>query len=833
MTYLLRQPTNTPREASGEFVHPNYVATAPSIAPVDNVYVQERARLQIQNERGIFVDAKIIKWKSIDYPIDGADETATIGVDGLDYEKLGGADKQHFAELLDDLSPDRLVRVILGGGAVRGGSGGRGGSSRGSQVLFIGYPMVSSFGWTSRAQTLSATCLSRAQERMRTGFNQQIAGRKMLADPSQDTGEGTDRTSPTVVTVSGLPAVFNEGGKPNRTGAGYRMVDPQSTLGTKGDHTIYLWTTDNAPGAKFWSYADALRAVAWFWVQNAGGSPPINVVKFLRDTQVFLEAGPNPTADDPWASKMTSVVEGVSIQSMNADEAFAVLCDAAGLHYHYPIAMVDASLTGPDPVDRGRGLKAEEFLRVFATIGDSQEFGETRNRQTIAPTVHDLPRDRPFRDYAGINVQTKAELNRAASAQIEIDRRAVNGTTYLGGYTEYEVSLLLRPGWAPHAQLDNITDSEAATAAIAFWQAQFWDDGEFAEVSRIPNSLYHSGHPGHSQVADVFRLWIFPDDPSIVDVTALARTSGFFTADRYNVRTAAGDDSLAFSESDIGGGIAAARSPLWAPHARPFGNTIARKNTATTEVAPIVRIHFGTGLAANTPPAVNDTGWTEFVGDVRILEDRAAIRINEGNMFNGYGFRENPEDILGGGDPDGPEHAGLAIANYIRGLFWVQCTCTVRGDRRLSTGTSFGGSSFTRQRVRVIDTGLDRFRLRYRRQSFSPQAGNSFLQWSPVVSTEPADEDIPEFEDRDDSQALSDLASRERRRIVHDTVAGDLEIIYLDTTFLPGDGISGVDGLGIRFNAYTHVARVAHVNDQGGQRTRLILSDLRTAPELG
>jgi len=818
-------PFNAPAKNDGTLRHTHDMPAFVANTPKDLSFVQTPAHLLIECDRpGYFRDGAPFKWKSIDDPLDGADCQATIGIDALDVEKLA---TEHFSHLLDKFRGDRRIRIVQGTIGSRG--------LRGDvQYIFQGFPQVESVTWGPNRQSMSLTCLSEAQEKLRTGMAHKIAGRYMRSRPDQT----WSNDSPDHRLVTALPAVFNPNGMPNRLASSAYFVDTGSALETLPAIPISLWTADNDSAAEYWTYVQALRTVAYLWVL-ATPNVPVSVREFLSDTETLQTDPPaegDPQRLDPFIARLMCKVEGISVQSMNVDEAFAVLCSAARLHYHYRLHTVSVKTTPGDepPAQLPRSTaQPEYYLRIFAPIQQPEEQEQTPGeitRTMIPPTVHDIPRDKPFRDYTGASTRTKIEANRASHAQLTIDRRAINAPWYVGGHVEYEVSLLLRPGWPPHSYLDNITTQAGQGAARDYWFDEFFTSSEF-DLNRIPNSVYHSEHPNHLPYADVFRLWVFPDDPTLVNPTQLYRDSGAWTVLRYHTYQYLDDDGqplespiLMYAHPTWGGGLAPIVVNQWVPRRRPFYDTIARRNLMTTDRAPIVRVHFGVrdanGNYTTNVPEPDDDDWVEFVGDVRILEDRAAIRFNEGNILNAPCFCENPDDPWG--DSLG---LGLAMLNYAAGHFWVQVTCTVRDDRRMEHGISWPGSSAIREQCELYDLGYQRFRKRLRRQSFDPNAGNSYLQ------TFAADD--AEYEDRDDTTALAAFAAREKSRILYDSISGSLEIFYLDPTYLPGDSFDGCQGLGIKFNKFAPIERVRHINDKAGQRTQLMLTDLRENPEVG
>ena len=405
---------------------------------------------------------------------------------------------------------------------------------------------------------------------------------------------------------------------------------------------------------------------------------------------------------------------------------------------------------------------------------------------------------------------------------LPFDRRGIDPFT-----DRFEVTLLLRPGWLPHANLDNVTqgieeDDEnpaiaerarkaAIDAALAFWDDEFSKEASDDNGKVIgPGSVYHTQHPDHYTVSDVGRLWIFPDDDTWVDADYL--TSGNSRYEREHWPAALyspwQDDqnrTNVLRHATLGGAIG--ESWDWVPRRRQFLDLIGRVD-ATGDRAPILYLTF-----TDTDPqaALNRrNNWVPYKSAPHIDPDSAAITLTEPNLFTAESLK---------GDPDADD--GAMLRAYMEGRFMVAITCTLLGDRRMSTSRSGGSAALSRQRHRIVDLGYERFRIRQRRGQ------NSFLNVQPV------DED-PEYEDRDDTPALERLAMGEARLMAQSPVAGSFEIPFIDQTYKLGDSFSGAAGLGIEFATYPEVISVEFVNSQeADMRTIVHLTDLRDSPEVG
>lgn len=790
-------PALDPRDA---FADGAPSALAGRQSPV-RLYVERRGR------SGTFVPNEVIDWRSIDWPMDGADKTAILTVGGIDPNNPEAFPTPpnpmpgipHFVDVLAQLHPDRRILLVQVAG------------KRDRQVLFTGYPQPTTIQWGPDRQSMSITCICEAQDKLRHGPEQQITGRFMRYVP----GGEWNAQMPDAMLVGALPAVFNPRGRPNKMG-----VTGQTALGLEapdGDtHRLFLFSDDDYPGAGLWSYCDALRYVC-FWYVLSGGNP-VDVADFMADTASLSGVGPRPSSRDPFERRITArCADDVSIQSVDAETAIVTLCERAGLHCD------TETVTEPS----GRVPVGTDKLRVFAVLEHAEDIRAELDRSMRQPRRFDVPRDIPFTDYGGYTTQEIAQANASQGGTLTIDPRVITAPHFLGGYLELEATFLLRPAWIPHPQLDDVmrdADPEGnerrILAAIAYWETQFPLLVRPGETL----SVYDSTHPNHYQVAKVFREWIFPDDPMInretydpIDnPTGLGRVGGAFQEKRYSVYVEPdepGSDGkhggLVYTDVVWGGGLARSVVDTWLPRRRRFRNTIGRQDKSTTNTTPIVRIHFGTGevneQTGPVPPAPNDPGWVVVTGGPEILDDRAGIRLPHPNILSGPPF-------VSGLD------ARTAIRAYIERDFWVSVTATVRGDARMTYRPTRRGSPVSRVRAQFIDLGVDRYQRRMR--------GWGLSHLDQIVDDEPA------FSTRDDQDRFERDCDHMADAMAGARVAGTLSLFYLDGTYAPGDSFGGISGLGIKFQDMPHVERVRHINTGDGYRTDLVLTDARHAPEV-
>lgn len=739
-------------------------------------------RIRLQLSFG-FPLPETLEVASISYGLGASDDTMTLTWKH-DAAKL---DTEHFADMLARLPPDKLILAYIM-------------YRKPGDMLFAGTPIVDSIQWTARSQGFRVTCLSDGQMQARHGPQQQIQGRYMLVNP--DWYEHDD--DPVFREVTTLAPIFNAGGKPNR-----QAITSPIKPGTR-TYWISLFTEDDAPGAEYWSYGDALRHVVMFYGLKTGF--PVNVNDFLRDTDEYVGQDYNGAAPDPFVRGITRRVDdNCSVQSANLDEALAILTDSAGLDYQI-------GMLGRDRV-YARYIGGYR-LRIFGRRTDPEDTVD-QGRQQWQPGAHDLPRAKPFVDYTGWTPPEIAEFNACNTAQIEVDHRRITRPVFLGGHRVHEGAFLLRPGWLPIANLDTIEDGleteaekEAArAAALRYWIREFTPEYRAGAVhERTPRSIYHAEHPYHASVADVFRLWIFPDSAEI-PAADLSRgdnedeDSWVWKLSRYQPSDLEGQSW--YRHLKYGPGFSPDAVDEWVARWRPFGNTIGRVSTKTTNLAPVVRIHFGTGLASKLPPDADDDGWRVVLANVDVDTRRAAIRFTEANIFRGPTFLADPNN-QGGKN---------AITAYINRDFWVSITATVRGDQRMIYAPRPAGGG-TLHRTQLVDLGFDRFRHEQRLAVYAH------------IGLVPADDDVAPYTGRDDTDALAAYGDRMAAEMAMPTVAGNASIFFLTRQYSPGDAITGVAGLGIEYERRPIVQRVTYTVIDGDVQTQLILTDLRGNPEV-
>lgn len=751
----------------------------------------------IETARGSDVFAlapQIVDWSSIKRELDGADDTASILVSVLDASKRtapASIGSEHLRDVLDLLHPDRRVRIALTPGKDP------------ATFLFQGYPVSTSPSWSPGHQSVTCMCVSEGQMRLRSTPGAQVMGRMMRYSP----GRAWNPAEPDLVEVQTLAAVFNPDGKPNM------LPERLETTIDRASHILFAFDEDENPSAAYWNFADAIRYVAAHYVNQTG----VSIEALMLDTAALVGlVGTTPgDSGDPFLARMTARVEGVSIQSMNPEEALVALCKKAGLHLHLAITVA------------GEGVNAKPAwaVRIFAVLEKESDESATRERRMGSPKVRDIQRDAPFTNYAALELTPGDIKNRnlAQNAQLTFDRRAYNRVVILGGAREFQVTMLLRPGWLPNPDLDLVIVGPPAINKIDFWEDAYGYEDTVGETEdKEYHSLYHPKHPDFAAVADVLRKWVFPDDESYMNEDGVTSPYAKDREAPWDQPLLYGPfdssfEHLIYAERDVGASIPIDEVREWIPRRRPFLPTIQRYDRASSSKTPVVWLNFS---ATDPFSALRDPHWVRFTGGVRFDPTRAAIYFTDDNLYASPAMRSVPQDPNTGMIPAylGMNEDGSFGAPH----FFVAVTCTVRGDRRLSHAVSMSGA-FTSERAKVIDLGFSRFTSRR-----VIDQGHGKLRLASAGETD------PEYMPRDDSAALTAYANRVGLDVSRESISGSWEADHIRTDVELGDSFAGVPGLGMEFDNYPEVKAIEWTKGpKEGLRTVYHLTDLRHAPDLG
>lgn len=752
-----------------------------------------------------------IDWSSVLSGLNEVGTSAHLVVRALDASKLTSAGKLgagHLKHLLEKLGVNQRVVIAKTRGAGQ------------LYIIFSGFPVAGSMSWSEKHQGIAWTCVSDGEEWIKHLQSAQIIGRIMRKYPFKDPDTFSNSTNFDLIEVDVWPPMFNAGGQPNMLN---QVLQLPNTAGMR------VFAGDGDKDAKFWHYANALRYVASFYASYVN----IDVLPLLRDTTDFITQEAGGSSSDPFSRLMLQRVDGVSIASMSAHEAIAALCGAAGLHFE--IARRRAN----------QGNQMTHWMRIVAPVTNAVEDRATRSRNMVAPESRNIPRDAPFTNYTGFAPADIADRNAAQQSHLTADDRVINKPIVLGGPQDFEVTLLFRPGWKPFRHLDldiaNIADGPPpedmtpmdalALKMLEFWVGEFGDEAEEREDNGVPKSKYHTQHPDHHEVADVGRLWIFPDtadymtpNSDFLEESPYARQMGPWkeATKVYSPYANLQNTVLIYTHGVYGGGLPADVVRDWVLRRRPLGNMLSRTNLQVEDFSPRVEMNYKDATPEEAMQAGN-RNWIPFTGSVLIDPTRAALWIKEDNLLlspkldfeAADGSRFNYiEAFIGLNSETGRLHT----PNGSR--LWLRVTCTIRGDQRLISRPPQTHQVLFRQRCKIIDMGFDQFRRSSRVH------GNSAYRANP--------EPDARYQDREDATSLDNFARDRQDQLDRLAVGGDWEANYIEDRVRLGDSFRGVEGLGVGFGTWPVCTAIEYIKDpDAGYRTKFHLSDLRHAPDVG
>ena len=778
-------------------------------APIDWSDQHPEVLLYVEDEFDEFVPVSNATWATVNRQRDGADTTCTI-TGMLDAEQLtdaGSIGNDHFQHAVARFQSNRrvLVKQIEAGLA--------------APFLFRGWPGEVTLHLDQQRFTVLCGC--EGQALLRDSALAQIYHVNMifdsLAEPESPLPASAWRS------VEAVEPVFNPHGRGNRS-AGTYDLELQTPDGPQ-IVPVHLFADPHDDDAERWTTVQALRYLLMFHLGWFGAAASVlSVAEFFEDTQLenLHLLGPNQSGTNPFVRYMTTQPESLSVQSLNLDEALKLLCSLAGLHYEVDLVS-DGDAVDPQP---------KHVLRVWANRQVGEDYGGYD--VMAAPQEVDLALDPPFTAVGDRTPHEVAEQNRVQQGAVSLDDRAKTHSVVLGGRREYEMTLLLRPGWLPHTYLDNLSTAsdEVKTTARNWWISQF--AAPFVGVSRVRDTPYHTCHPDHdllldpethgaintdhhSPYSEVGRTWVFPDTwryllTSGTEPTSdWARTTGTWSAAWYSPVGSA--NRLVYFSSTKGGGCFVMSQDT--PRSRPFLAPIAATEGAQNSEI-VVRFYWG---ALNIVSGWEDAaGWSEYKGKPIFDARRAALSLTDADLWRSPLLIRQSRRML--------EH-------LIDGEFYVSVTCRVVADARMFTQNN---PTAARPRWQVVDYGFDRFKLRDR------SSQNSHLRHQLNTLGLWIDEDN---DNRDDQSALDAEGARLAYFAGAQAVAGSPMTPWIDRTVRLGDAVTGIAGLGISFEThYPDVAAITYTNHQAGDSgegpgrgiqysTTLALTDTRDNPAIG
>ena len=521
----------------------------------------------------------------------------------------------------------------------------------------------------------------------------------------------TDSLTRECVRVGSEPAVFNPGGFYNchPTPLKFNSENPNGIVHVfcDTDHKRRTWPPYVGESAEPWTVARILRYLQWSALQpelvqpgtnnpevydrpqyssvtsptSTSWIPELRIAHHRDNYQTAetgsnrLQVGPNlsdlvepyllrtdagdPT--DPQAQAMLRRPSDLVVDRMTIMEAFAHVCDIAGLVFSVEHD-IDTSgnawtylrFTVRGDRDLHGGIGGGEDTPGGTTPGSgSQSDGAIGNpgfrdasgtRKTTARGVYlycstdklDNPAGNTPESFAIAAVRRDSSFKGMLTQEHSGQRRK---TLVLGDATQYEVTLQLLPGWSTNSNWDiNPADSAAVQAAIDYIASQAWT------LTYGPVRVDYASK-------NVGRWWVLNED-------------GFFESSQYKRAFGPWNEDahwLPFKWQSAGGifELATRGDEYWAARRRRFLPIIARDGRDGRWLEPVVRLSFDSGASWYDGPA---TGLK-----VQVDSERCAVYITN-------------EDLR---QVRHPSTTQSYVDAYIRGTLRLQVIANVEGDDAL------------------------------------------------------------------------------------------------------------------------------------------------------
>lgn len=455
------------------------------------------------------------------------------------------------------------------------------------EILFEGYPPMQSWRWDGRIGREEERYVFHAEhvwERLARAREALVFGR-YVRNGEIDDGLQTDPAAyrGKAALLTALPCVFNP------DGIGNQAAEPLTVTAASEVRSVHIFTYDDRRSPK-WTYATAIRYLAWFYLLKTGPVYEGNVFEITDAPAAGLTA-----VSGALGRALAREPVSLNCEATSLAEAMGLLCDAAGIHLS-----VETQNVGGRPVTQ---------LRIWAA-----EDGPVR-RLHLARTGR-WPDGELRYDTSSRSVPDILSANNAYRGEVAWDHgRIVNSPVVIGGIRKHEMTVPLWPGWIPRDGLDSVQPAgRLAAKGQALTPDQVESLGSRAE-GHLWFRRYHRRGNEFKAHADTGRLWVLNED-------------GYYAGGLYN-RNAPFDNYRPFDFSTVADATVTA-SGAWMRRPRRFLPAVTR----SLEDRPLgvwVEISFDTGAT-----------WQQQSSGVRVLEDRCAI----------YFDADNPTEITPpGADP--------------------------------------------------------------------------------------------------------------------------------------------------------------------------------------
>lgn len=596
-----------------------------------------------------------------------------------------------------------------------------------------------------------------------------------------------DELGDTGVLIESMPCVFNRNDSPNR----YKDFIQTST----GLYTPFF--TDDCHDhdqadteyAKFWTYAEAIKYLLnWHFIPDAVNGNPLECSQLISLIDNILSQNRGPqTLVDPGSATLEQVleckVEPLACEGGHVVDALLRICKATGICLQ---EWSDAE--GNEP-------KTSLIMHLAGDGGPWATYVESGEDRTLRTSLTAAaPTPRPIRlecrgaAAVGRAPSTFLEANEASKLEIVRDsQNTVNSVRVIGDVPLIEMTLgtttngkggLFVPGWLPDAMFgENLTGGDITTQVAAIAATTSVTQAPSADPEKTLWNRYTAGGLDYNSYRFVGRLWVFNED-GFFTAAAMARTEGPFTAGVYSnplVLTYVDPDGVRFTLASR------RRRILKLVNCDIYGN----------HFPPIVEASWDSGAH-----------WYPYHGSHKFVADRIGLILTDENLGKVKNKADTAIDSTGG------QSVWEAI---VRGTFRICVTCGIELDNMV-VGSQGGGSHH--QDFRVHDSCKVEL----------VDVGNS--HGSACVGLTPRE--------IDDTKRVKTLAARALAVGKTKAFGGTVIIPRLSDKWRPGDAVSGLSPVGIRFDTtagfsrYPQVWRVQWVNSLENQLTHVTIGDART-----
>lgn len=643
---------------------------------------------------GEFVTDSRLRVEEVQQRSDGSVSTARISVlltDGSDSEEVRRV-----------YHPDRRLIVTT-----------EHPNPRQREILFEGYPPVQTSRWDGRVDHEAECYVFEAEsvwERFSRAREAWVYGRRMRSGAIEDgLIHDPGRYAAACGHFTALPCIFNPDGAGNRATEPLVVSRPGAA-----SRQIPIFAVEGHAAAP-WTYAAVLRYLVWFGLIREGPVFEGNVFD-CTDALMAGSAGEGDALSEALRREPVSL----DCEAMSLVDALARAAAVAGIHVTAETVTINGC---PRTQLRAWSPRSGSLRKLYLVRGGRHADGRARYDASTR-SVREVLRD-----------------NNTYRGEVGWDHRAiVNHAIVMGDIRRYEVTVPLRPGWLPTANLDNVAvENRDAAKYMALTPGTILAMGP-AVVNDEWFRKYHRDGDLYLQHADVGRLWVLNEDGGLG--AAYDRNPPF---DHYGPF----DFAALLPSGEMGPGG-------WTRRRRVLGRTLT-VGTDGQSLGVHVEISFDSGAT-----------WSPAGGPILVARDRAAIHFDA----------ENPTQITPRGIAPEDQNLWYAIIDQ---TLRVRVTAVIEGDQRLISTFGPTGLGSPTQQVNVAIIS------RPRSFKYASRVASGLATGLPAGGNE-----------RDDSAAVAELARWLARTRQDRQVRVAPTIPWIETAYGIGERITEIAGRCLR-----------------------------------